>query len=137
MNAPVTTTGAELNRIVADAVADAVPEAVANGVAKALKDLGFGARKAPKIGYSVKEAADASGLGRTTIYSAVRQGELRMVKKGARSIILDRDLRRWLEGLPPSNVSSRRWGLSGRQSTAGPQFGSYTLSSKLQRRLFQ
>ena len=108
MNAPVTTTGAELNKIVADAVAVAVPDAVADGVAKALKELGFGARKAkpapPKIGYSVKEAADASGLGRTTIYAAVRQGELRMVKKGARSIILDRDLRRWLEGLPPTNA---------------------------------
>jgi excisionase family DNA binding protein len=96
MNAPVTTTGAELNKIVAAAVAEA------------LNALGFGARKAkpapPKVGYSVKEAADASGLGRTTIYAAVRRGELRMVKKGARSIILDRDLRRWLEGLPPSNV---------------------------------
>jgi hypothetical protein len=95
MNAPVTITQADLNKAVADAVA------------QALKAIGFGARKAksvpPKIGYSVKEAANASGLGRTSIYAAVRRRELRIVKKGARSIILDRDLRRWLEGLPPSN----------------------------------
>jgi excisionase family DNA binding protein len=96
MNPTVTLTRADLDKAVADAVA------------QALKALGFGARKAkpapPKIGYSVKEAAVAASVGRTTIYAAVRRGELRIVKKGARSIILDRDLRRWLECLPPSNV---------------------------------
>ena len=94
MNPTVTLTRADLDKAVADAVA------------QALKALGFGARKAkpapPKIGYSVKEAAVAASVGRTTIYAAVRRGELRIVKKGARSIILDRDLRRWLECLPPS-----------------------------------
>jgi excisionase family DNA binding protein len=96
MNPTVTLTRADLDKAVADAIA------------QALKTLGSGARTAkpapPKIGYSVKEAANVSGLGRTTIYAAVRRGELRKVKKGARTIILDRDLRRWIEGLPPPSV---------------------------------
>jgi excisionase family DNA binding protein len=84
-------------------------KAIADGVVRALKGLGFGARKAkpaaPKIAYTMKEAVAATGLGRTTLYLAIRRGELRVVKKGARTIILDRDLRRWLEGgLPASNV---------------------------------
>ena len=116
----VTITGAEFNKAIADAVAeglkssiaDVVAEglksSIADAVAEGLKSLGFGARKvkpaAPKLGYSVREAAAASGLGRTTLYAAVRRHELRVVKKGARTIILDRDLRRWLEGLPASNA---------------------------------
>jgi hypothetical protein len=94
--ARVTMTQAQLDKTVADAVA------------RALKGLGFGARKAkpaaPKIGYTMKEAVGATGVGRTSLYLAIRRGELRVVKKGARTIILDRDLRRWLEGLPASNV---------------------------------
>jgi excisionase family DNA binding protein len=94
--ATLTMTRAELDKIVADAAA------------QALKAAGFGTRKAkpspPRIGYTIKEAAGVTGLGRTSLYLAVRRGELRVVKKGARTIILDRDLRRWMEGLPPSNV---------------------------------
>ena len=94
--ATVTITGAEFNKAIADAVAEA------------LKSLGVGAGKAkpaaPKIGYSIKEAVGVTGIGRTSLYLAIRQNELRVVKRGARTIILDRDLRRWLEGLPASNV---------------------------------
>jgi excisionase family DNA binding protein len=94
--ATVTMTGAELNKIVADATS------------RALKVAGFGGQKAkpspPRIGYTMKEAVSVTGLGRTTLYGAIRRRELRAVKKGARTIILDRDLRRWMEGLPPSNV---------------------------------
>jgi hypothetical protein len=95
--ATVTMTQAQLDKAVADAVA------------QALKALGFGARKAkpatPKLAYTIKEAVSLTGLGRTSLYLAIRLGELRVVKKGARTIILDRDLRRWLEGgLPASNA---------------------------------
>jgi hypothetical protein len=83
-------------------------KAVADAVARALKALGFGARKAkpaaPNLAYTIKEAVGATGLGRTSLYLAIRRGELRVVKKGARTIILDRDLRRWLEALPASKV---------------------------------
>jgi excisionase family DNA binding protein len=92
----VTMTAAELKKAIDDAVVHAISVA------------GVGAGRAkpapPKIGCSIKEAAAVSGLGRTTLYAAIRRRELRVVKRGARTIILDRDLRRWLEGLPPSNV---------------------------------
>jgi excisionase family DNA binding protein len=95
MNAPLTA-GAELSKIVTDAIAEA------------MKSLGLDAGKAktapPKIAYTMKQAVTATGLGRTTLYLAIRRGELRVVKHGARTLLLDRDLRRWLEGLPPSNV---------------------------------
>jgi excisionase family DNA binding protein len=83
----------ELNRVVADAVAQAVRRA------------GFEERKPrapPRLAYTIKEAANVAAVGRTTLYQAIRRGELRRLKRGARTIILDRDLRRWLEGLPPS-----------------------------------
>jgi hypothetical protein len=94
--ATVAITQAQLDKTVADAVVQAV------------KALGFGARKAkpaaPKIAYTMKEAVSVTGVGRTSLYLAIRRGELRVVKRGARTIILDRDLRRWLEGLPASNA---------------------------------
>ena len=94
--AAVTMTGRELNKIVAEAAT------------QALKAAGVIAKKAklapPKIGYTMKEAVSVTGLGRTSLYLAIRRGELRAVKKGARTIVLDRDLRRWMEGLPPSSV---------------------------------
>ena len=94
--ATVTMTGAELNKIVAAAAA------------QALKAAGVGTGRAkpspPKIGYSIRETVSVSGLGRTSIYQAIRRGELRALKKGARTIVLHNDLKRWLECLPPSNV---------------------------------
>jgi hypothetical protein len=94
--ATVAMTQAQLDKTVADAVV------------RALRALGFGAQKAkpaaPRIAYSMKEAVSVTGVGRTSLYLAVRRRELRVVKRGARTIILDRDLRRWLEGLPASNV---------------------------------
>jgi excisionase family DNA binding protein len=98
MSATVTSTmtGAELNKVVCEAVA------------QAMKAAGFGGpekpRPPPKLAYSIKEAASVASVGRTSIYLAIRRGELRSLRKGSRRIILDRDLRRWLEGLPPSHA---------------------------------
>ena len=94
--AAVTMTGRELNKIVAEAATQAL---------KAAGVIAKKAKSAPaKIGYTMKEAVSVTGLGRTSLYLAIRRGELRAVKKGARTIVLDRDLRRWMEGLPPSSV---------------------------------
>lgn len=41
----------------------------------------------PKIAYSIKEACKASSLGRTTIYSHIAAGRLRVTRVGGRTII--------------------------------------------------
>jgi excisionase family DNA binding protein len=50
-----------------------------------------------KISYSVREAAEASGLGRTTLYELIKAGELRPVKIGTRTLIRRADLEALLE----------------------------------------
>lgn len=41
----------------------------------------------PKIGYSVREACQASSLGRTTLYGHIAAGRLRVTRVGGRTII--------------------------------------------------
>jgi excisionase family DNA binding protein len=44
-------------------------------------------RDPPKIAYSIREACQASSLGRTTIYNHISAGRLRAVRVGGRTII--------------------------------------------------
>jgi len=53
-----------------------------------------------KIAYTVSEAVQASGLSRSSLYIAIGNGTLRARKHGARTLVLDSDLRRFLRGLP-------------------------------------
>jgi excisionase family DNA binding protein len=41
----------------------------------------------PKIGYSIREACHASSLGRTTLYSHIAAGRLKVTRIGGRTII--------------------------------------------------
>lgn len=52
------------------------------------------------IVHSVPEACQIARTGRTSLYEAIRSGALRAVKRGRRTLILDKDLRSWLETLP-------------------------------------
>jgi excisionase family DNA binding protein len=45
-----------------------------------------------KLAYSINEAADRIGVGRTTLYQLVNAGELRLVKLGSRSLIIAAEL---------------------------------------------
>jgi excisionase family DNA binding protein len=53
-----------------------------------------------KEAFTIPETVQASGLGRTTIYSDIRAGHLRAVKRGRRTLILAADLKRYLLNLP-------------------------------------
>ena len=57
-----------------------------------------------KIGFTIKEAVRASGLSRSMLYVAIGEGALRARKCGARTLILDTDLRRFLRRLPTADT---------------------------------
>ena len=54
-----------------------------------------------QIAYTIAEACAASRAGRTSLYRAIRAGELRARKRGRRTIILASDLLSWLDSMTP------------------------------------
>jgi excisionase family DNA binding protein len=52
----------------------------------------------PKLGFSIREACEASSLGRTTIYSHISSGRLRATRVGGRTIIPADSLRALIDG---------------------------------------
>lgn len=56
-----------------------------------------------KLAYTIPEAVAVSGLGRTTIYELIKDGELPVVKVGARSLVRRQDLEAMLERKLRSN----------------------------------
>jgi excisionase family DNA binding protein len=48
----------------------------------------------------ISEACTAARCGRTTVYEAIKRGELIALKRGKSTLILASDLRQWLESLP-------------------------------------
>jgi excisionase family DNA binding protein len=61
-----------------------------------------------KIALTIKEAASASGISRSLLYVAIGQGALRARKFGARTLILDTELRRFLRSLPRLTKGEQR-----------------------------
>jgi excisionase family DNA binding protein len=53
-----------------------------------------------RLAYSVSAAATVAALGRSTVYAAIRRGELTARKSGRRTVILAADLEAWLQALP-------------------------------------
>jgi excisionase family DNA binding protein len=56
----------------------------------------------PPLAFGIAEACAAAGVGRTSLYKAIRSGRLRAIKWGGRTLIRPDDLRSWLEGLSPT-----------------------------------
>lgn len=53
-----------------------------------------------KLSYTLKEAAAAIGVGRSTLHKAIAEGRLKAVKLGNRTLIPADTLRAWLDALP-------------------------------------
>jgi len=53
-----------------------------------------------KLAFTIKEAARATGLSRSLLYVAIGRGALHARKCGARTLILETDLRQFLRSLP-------------------------------------
>ena len=59
------------------------------------------------LGMGIQEAAAACGVGRSTIYEAIKAGDLRARKCGRRTIILQEDLEMYLRSLPIFNEATK------------------------------
>ena len=59
-----------------------------------------GSKAEHKLGFTIKEAAHASGLSGSSLYVEIRSGALRARKYRARTIITAPDLNRFLRSLP-------------------------------------
>ena len=57
--------------------------------------------------HSIAEACALTGLGRDTVYAAIRDGHLVARKLGRRTLITDDDLRQFLAGLPRAGGHKR------------------------------
>jgi hypothetical protein len=53
------------------------------------------------LAHSVESIPGKTGIGRTSIIKAIREGQLLARKMGRRTIVVDDDLRKWLNSLPP------------------------------------
>lgn len=58
-----------------------------------------------RLVYSVREAAEATGLGRSTLYEEIAAGRLVAHKRGTRTLIFARDLEAYAAALPMINVT--------------------------------
>jgi excisionase family DNA binding protein len=54
----------------------------------------------PRLGFSPDEAAQSTGVSRTRIFEAIRDGALTARKAGKSTVIEVDELRRWVRSLP-------------------------------------
>lgn len=53
-----------------------------------------------QLAFSIPEVCRITGFGRTTIYAALKSGHLKARRYGRRTLVLEQDLLRFLNGLP-------------------------------------
>ena len=59
----------------------------------------------PKLAYGIDEAVQATGLGRTRLYAAIKENRPHPRKYGRRTIILATELQSFLESLPEQEAA--------------------------------
>lgn len=52
------------------------------------------------LAHNIDGAVQRVGIGRSKLYEEIRTGRLRTVKVGKRTLILEKDIERWLDALP-------------------------------------
>lgn len=60
-----------------------------------------------QLAYSIPEACVVANQGRNALYDAINAGKLKARKLGKRTIILDGDLRAYLDDLPLLNDATK------------------------------
>jgi len=56
---------------------------------------------------SIVQVCEAASASRTTVYEAIKAGELVARKRGARTLVLSDDLAAWLQSLPTISGAPR------------------------------
>lgn len=51
----------------------------------------------PKIGYTINQSAEMLGVGRTTLYKEIKNGHLKIIKLGRRTIVPADSIKKLLE----------------------------------------
>ena len=59
-----------------------------------------------KLTYTINEATEALGIGRSRLYGLFREGRIKPRKLGKRTLILADELKRLTEGLPVQEIGS-------------------------------
>jgi excisionase family DNA binding protein len=59
------------------------------------------------LAVSVSEAVRLTGVGRSSLYEAIRRGDLPIRKAGKRTLVMMEDIRRWLSSLPASTGGTK------------------------------
>lgn len=60
-----------------------------------------------QLALTVTEACAAARIGRTTLYEAIKSGDLVAAKYGRKTLIRVNDLRRWLASLPTIDATRK------------------------------
>jgi excisionase family DNA binding protein len=59
------------------------------------------------LAVSIAQAVRLTGIGRSSLYEAIKRGDLPIRKSGRRTLLLMEDLRQWLAGLPAPSRRQR------------------------------